>query len=375
MRRIEYPSKNNDLISFQDNYYASIVEYVDEQRINDHLKNFTFKNQTLTFKVLVQLDFQSLLDLHSLIENYRLRCFQNTMKSGKPITINIFDELFDYDTNQSYVSGFFMDQDAIQFNTCYYCGIDYINSFTDVGDYKDGLDFVNNANKKELLVVKNIGDVTAQKIIDTRPHQNLSSISLNPVSENQIRTLIFPNSKNHFTLDHVLPQSAYKYYSLCLYNLVPSCYSCNAKFKKAIPFSVNNELNRVSPTSVTYTLHQDVEFQIFFEGKLKNITNSSEFILQKKIIDNPTHINAYWQMFKLSGRYKFHKELVLDMIKNKVKYSESKIAELSNQTGMPQNEIKKMIFGKELFDTDIQDQPLLKFKRDIAKNIKIKEVV
>jgi hypothetical protein len=71
------------------------------------------------------------------------------------------------------------------------------------------------------------------------------------------------------------------------------------------------------------------------------------------------------------GRYSAHKGEILKLVQKKQMYPESKIAELSRYTGLPKKEIRRMVFGEELYDDKYKGKPLNKFKRDIAANLKI----
>jgi hypothetical protein len=57
------------------------------------------------------------------------------------------------------------------------------------------------------------------------------------------------------------------------------------------------------------------------------------------------------------------------MMWNLKKYPQSKIDEIAKSIGIPSEQIKKDIFGKELFDGNLEDKSMTKFKRDIAKNL------
>jgi len=80
-------------------------------------------------------------------------------------------KLFNYQNKfQPQIAKFF--EENVQVHTCYFCNIDFINTY--------------NTNKKK---------------------------------------------KNNFTLDHFIDKGTYPYLALSLYNLVPSCYVCNSKVK------------------------------------------------------------------------------------------------------------------------------------------------
>jgi hypothetical protein len=367
MRKINYPINSKEIKELHIKYYHSI-KVLDKNRINNELRKAPKVNGvTLTVKRLLTLDFET---IHKLTTNYQtfVQSFYN------PTTkINTFNEYFKYDLNQPELANFFMNKSGLDLNTCFYCGIDYINAFKDIGDYKNAIEFLNRATYSELQNIKGIGEKTALKIVSYRKKNTINKIEDITSSAGIIRVLNsykFAYSHNQFTLDHVLPQYKYPFLSLCLYNLVPSCYSCNAKFKKTKEFIENPNILRISPTSGNYSLTSDFEFGILYTGRLQDITSVNDFSLFRKVKRNKEQIAHYSSIFKIDGRYTFHKKELIQLIHDKAKYSSKKIKLLASEMGKTQLEVKKLIFGKEIFDDDL-NKPLHKLKRDIAKNIKV----
>lgn len=87
------------------------------------------------------------------------------------------------------------------------------------------------------------------------------------------------------------------------------------------------------------------------------------------IIDYP--LKQFLSIFKINGRYTFHKDLILQLIEKKIKYPDSQIKELSKKRGISSEELRKEIFGIELFYKLNSDLPMIKFKKDIALQLKI----
>jgi hypothetical protein len=374
MQKINYP-EGQELTNLRLAYYNTLTKKNEEQ-INQHLSRITQITPALTYESLIQLDFDKLIEYAPKISDYRNGLSNVKLKVGDElIESNPFDILFNYKANQPGIASFFMNQPCFKLKTCCYCGIDYINAFRDLEDYKDGLDFINRAQAEDLACIKGMDEIMVNDIIAQRALNQFTDVSDAPCVvevQNEIERLVVNNTHNHFTLDHVLPQNRYRFYSLCLYNLVPSCYSCNSKFKKALEFNIDPNLTFISPTSSNYKFPEDFEFRFLYPNKkFKDISSEEDFILTKDVTDNADHINNYFSIFKLAGRYTFHKELVLRQIKQRAAYSDSKISELSRLTGLPESELREMIFGKELFDQTATNEPMIKFKKDIARQIGI----
>lgn len=373
MRKIKYPADPVLLKEFHKRYLALFAPATAAAIDMELSKAPAFDSSPLTFERLITADFDQLrrLKLHLMpfADSYDVT---KTVK-GQQVTENAFKDLFDYGKMQPYLAGFFMNERHLKMKTCYYCGIDYINSFKSIADYENANDFINRAPAGELKIVTWLGDAMAKRIIKLRSSKYITSFSEFTTDKRviaQLNAFDFKNTHNHFTLDHIIPQGAYRFLSLSLYNLSPSCYSCNAKFKKDINFLDNSNLTAVSPTSADYSLNEDLKFKILYSGRLKDIKNTSDFILTRSISKNTDQVEKYIEIFKLDGRYAAHKDIILEMIETKINYPPWKIRVLSREMRKSYNETRKLIFGKEIFDTD-SSSPLHKLKRDIAKALKI----
>lgn len=80
--------------------------------------------------------------------------------------------------------------------------------------------------------------------------------------------------KNEFTLDHYYAKKNYPYLALSLYNLIPSCYTCNTKLKR------DRRLGNPCPTSSEFDFDKKVKFKLFFDSSSKDLN-----VTKKKNID------------------------------------------------------------------------------------------
>jgi hypothetical protein len=131
----------------------------------------------------------------------------------------------------------------------------------------------------------------------------------------------------------------------------------------------------VSPSSKDYSLHTDLTFKIFYTKQLHEIKMDADYHLEKEIKDREVLVQDFLNMYKIEGRYVFHKKTILELIEKKIKYPEAKLKEISEISGIPVDELRETIFGEELFNADLESKPLTKLKRDIAKEIKIDKVL
>jgi len=176
--------------------------------------------------------------------------------------------------------------------------------------------------------------------------------------------------QNEFTLDHYYDKGNYPYLALSLYNLIPSCYTCNSKLKKTI------ELNVLAPNSKNFDFHEKVKFKLFLADSCKHLHITSKEEKEKNIDiylkeKYSNQYDKYIEVFKLNERYKAHKDIVFEMIQKAELYPESRLKELQNLTGIPFQQIKKDIFNLIDENEDLSKKPFFKLIKDISEELEL----
>lgn len=172
--------------------------------------------------------------------------------------------------------------------------------------------------------------------------------------------------KNEFTLDHYYDKATYPYLALSLYNLIPSCYTCNSKLKK------NEEFKNIAPSSDNFDFDEKVKFKLYLDKSCKNL-----HIKDKENIDielkeyYSNDYDKYIKIFNLNERYKAHKDIVYDMITKAELYPQSRLKELQDLTGIPFQQIKKDIFNLIDENEDLSKKPFSKLIKDISEELKL----
>jgi len=363
MLKIDYPN-SGDLKLFKDDFYKKVSYLLDINSIRLILKKTSY--------TLEQILTSSLSELIELYKNIELKL--------SPTEFSILESYFNYDgTSQPVIANFFSTQDELKLESCYYCNMGYIHSFKDFGDYKDGKDFLNRGHDYELFHVPYITPNKLTKMRSkghfNRPFTDIDSVLISKTSKKWLKNYSPTNNKNHFTLDHVLPKKKYQLISLSLFNFVPCCFACNSKFKRAKEFDPISNTLTASPSSETFSIDTDFEFYLEYEGELKDLKDDSSIKLAERILTNKKVVNDYFWMFKIPGRYFIHKKEALRLIRLRNNYPDSKIKEIMKLTNSSETQIMKDIFGDELFGDELKSKPIVKFKRDISKNLKIKGVL
>lgn len=361
MRKINYPVGKD----FIEEYYKCLFKINSElilrnkikiEDINNHLKKI-FIDGKYTFKDIITADLDKLLEINNCIEHYI------QIKLKKKIISKCVD-----DDEKKYVNQYFRNR------------IDEKTKIT-------ALNEKTNTTKRKNIKVKidlALFDIVA---FDKMPYEveslsnQISSFFMNTSKDLKIKTCFYCNidfvnaytghdgkSKNQYTLDHVLPKGKYPYFSLSLFNLVPSCYTCNSKLKKEKEFNINESLIKLSPSSKTYCFDQKIKFdlKINLDNEIIDLNNVKPSIIN---LDNNKELDGFIDIFQLKGRYNFHSDIAQEMVDKRAKYSNTQIKEIANILSTSENQVKEDIFGKELYEES--NAPFEKYKNDIAKELRL----
>jgi len=184
-----------------------------------------------------------------------------------------------------------------------------------------------------------------------------------------------PKKTSTFQLDHFYDKGKYPYLALSFYNLIPSCSTCNSSKVKGSKDcfkhdsrvgNFENETCKI-PNHKNFDFDQKVKFKLYLTDSCKDLN-----IKEKKNIDiklkerYSNEYEKYIEVFQLNSRYKAHKDIVLEMIKNAELYPESRLKELQDLIGIPYQEIKKDIFKLIGDEVDLSKEPFSKLRRDMA---------
>lgn len=274
----------------------------------------------ITFDQLLVAGFDEFTDKHQPLGSLRKK-----FESCKSDIENLVTQIFNY-TGQlqgDYISKFF--EEHVRPTTCYYCNIDFINVF---GEYLDVFEFLENANSTEIRSIENIDEKTLKIIILKKEEKakfqsedNLKDFGIDEIQIKAITDFFYSQTKNGFTLDHLLPQADYPFLALNLFNLVPCCSICNSKLK--LKQSIQpNEGDYISPTSNKFDFHDRVKFKTYFSAnnhKLQIEEPNNIEVSLKEYSFKPIY-EQYIKVFRLNDRYAFHRYRVIEMIDKRKRY-------------------------------------------------------
>jgi len=157
-------------------------------------------------------------------------------------------------------------------------------------------------------------------------------------------------------LDHFLPKSKYPYFSMSLYNLVPSCKTCNQSAKKALDFT----FDFINPFSNN--------IDDYFEFKANIVTNE----IETNILKDELNIQEYLNVFKVKSTYNYHQNQIKEILDKRLAYTEEYIEQLYSEIPYKPENIelfKQLIIGYVKDVDDIGQEAFAKLRRDVARQV------
>ena len=171
-------------------------------------------------------------------------------------------------------------------------------------------------------------------------------------------------------LDHFFDKNHYPFLSVSLYNLIPSCPTCNQR-------KSNKKVDIFNPYIY------DIDSFIRFELKIR----TSDFyystkgfdidIVPKRNVNDKEilqKINNHIETFNLKYLYNNHKDIILELIQKKYIYNESYLDELYKKyegTIFRNREDLIRLISCAYVDDNINQRPLSKMIKDISKQLEL----
>ena len=165
-------------------------------------------------------------------------------------------------------------------------------------------------------------------------------------------------------LDHFYAKHIYPYLSMSIYNLVPACKVCNSSFKRGKEFNSSNISVYEKDLEELYRFtYYPIEYDSFIgDGDVDIEIEYCKSENARKVMNNQRALNV-------KEVYQYHANIVKDYIKKRQIYDEAYIEDIyarySNLFSSKQ-EVLECLFD---IGSDIKNQPLGKFRTDIAKEL------
>jgi uncharacterized protein (TIGR02646 family) len=175
-------------------------------------------------------------------------------------------------------------------------------------------------------------------------------------------------------LDHFIDKSTYPYLALSMYNLVPSCATCNhrksAKDVLAKPIfnpyldNIHNHINFSSSEILSIEDFDSKSLDFFSEDRLK---------VNIKATTTDEKIKEHLDTFNIEELYNNHKDTITELYQKKVIYTDSYIDELMDKyeetVFKNSEELLQLITCGYMDDESINKRPLSKLIKDISKEL------
>ena len=162
-------------------------------------------------------------------------------------------------------------------------------------------------------------------------------------------------------LDHFFDKSTYPYFSISIFNLVPSCQTCNQRKSK-----IQNDIYH--PFKETF--NDDVKFRLKIKDSKFYYDKDS---LEIEIPKNINKVNSHVETFNIQNLYNEHKDIALELIQKAQIYNESYIDELYQKYEgtlfKNREDVLRHITGGYIEDKDINKRPLSKLIKDISQEL------
>ncbi len=163
------------------------------------------------------------------------------------------------------------------------------------------------------------------------------------------------------TLEHYYPKSKYPHLSLSFYNLIPSCNTCNSKFKG----------NETHEGKILHPYFEDFNDKAKFSISVGSLPVNKTIELEVNLKSNDERCNTSIERFQLDKIYKQHNDIAKEIWNKAQVYNESQIEELYNsfyeKLGYSKEDVENMIFCNYLHKDDIHKRNHSKLTQDILK--------
>ena len=170
------------------------------------------------------------------------------------------------------------------------------------------------------------------------------------------------------TLEHYYPKSKYPHLSLSFYNLIPSCYICNSKFKGSDEKYVGK---------IVHPYRDDFNKNANFKISINDSIIKKDDDINIKLDSSDENCLKTIDRFQLNKIYEEHRDIVKEIWNKAQVYNESRIDELYEaffkKLGYSKEDVKNMVFCNYLHKEDIHKRNHSKLTQDILKQFDLRE--
>lgn len=181
-------------------------------------------------------------------------------------------------------------------------------------------------------------------------------------------------------LDHFLPKYKYPYFSMSIYNLVPSCKFCNSSLKSTRDFTYEDNLNPFEEGFNNLLKFRFKDLNNYFLPKSIRIylQEYEDVEVQDTTMIKKARGNA--KVFKIDDLYQYHIPEVIDLIRKRYVYSRTLIAEIRSTlenciSEKPTNQdVIEFLVGNIISEDLHYERPLSKMYKDITDQLQFEKI-
>lgn len=170
-------------------------------------------------------------------------------------------------------------------------------------------------------------------------------------------------------IEHYWSKSKYPYFSMSIYNWVPSCFRCNRSLKGDKGFDIEN----LTP--------YEIDLSKYIKFRINSIQSSTIVIDKEEALEKTLKktVNDWCDIFELESQYNHHNNIVNDFIKKAQMYPDDILKDLYYKVlgKIPlvydYEEFKSFLFGYPKSYVETDKEILGKFKLDMAEFVGIKD--
>lgn len=167
------------------------------------------------------------------------------------------------------------------------------------------------------------------------------------------------------TLEHYYPKAKYPHLSLSFYNLIPSCATCNSKFKG----------NETHEGNILHPYYECFDEKAKFRVSIDSMDTKKDIELEVNIKSTDERCKTSIERFQLDKIYKQHNDIAKEIWNKAQVYNESRIDELYESfykgLGYSKEDVKNFAFCSYLDKKDIHKRNHTKLTQDILKQFDI----
>lgn len=183
----------------------------------------------------------------------------------------------------------------------------------------------------------------------------------------QLKTKVRKDIKAKFQVDHYWPKSKYPCFSISLFNLYPSCASCNnSKSNNAVNFTLYQNKIDLKPSGFSFKLVEASRLKYLYGG---GTAEDLEFTFTEP---TAAGFETFETTFDVKGIYNTQKDVIAELLEKAKMYSpayKKQLIKLFPNLFSDANLANRLIVGNYVDGTEVHKRPMSKFMQEIAEQI------